>query len=149
TNMEQILTANKNAVDAVLSENDGMAGGVIAALTAQGLAGKVPVSGQDGDKAALNRVALGTQTVDVWKDARLLGKTAGEAATHLCGNAAVSKVKTKPLLQTAGGERRRQQRQEHGDLQDPGREQRQRDPSDAEPDHDGQPQGCPRRGLGD
>src|SRR5690242_8423200 len=32
TNMEQILTANKNAVDAVLSENDGMAGGVIAAL---------------------------------------------------------------------------------------------------------------------
>src|SRR4029077_17169675 len=70
TNMEQILTQNQNKVDAVLSENDGMAGGVIAALTAQGLAGKVPVSGQDGDKAALNRVALGTQTVDVWKDAR-------------------------------------------------------------------------------
>ena len=57
-----------------------MAGGVIAALTAQGLAGKVPVSGQDGDHAALNRVALGTQTVDVWKDARELGKAAGEAA---------------------------------------------------------------------
>ena len=38
-NMEQILTANDNKVDAVLSENDGMAGGVIAALTAQGLAG--------------------------------------------------------------------------------------------------------------
>ena len=39
-----------------------MAGGVVAALEAQGLAGKVPVSGQDGDQAALNRVALGTQT---------------------------------------------------------------------------------------
>ena len=61
-----------------------MAGGVIAALTAQGLAGKVPVSGQDGDAAALNRVALGTQTVDVWKDARELGKAAGEAAVALC-----------------------------------------------------------------
>jgi D-xylose transport system substrate-binding protein len=103
TNMEQILTANKNAVDAVLSENDGMAGGVIAALTAQGLAGKVPVSGQDGDKAALNRVALGTQTVDVWKDARLLGKTAGEAATQLCGNADVSKVKNTAIFSTPGG----------------------------------------------
>jgi D-xylose transport system substrate-binding protein len=103
TNMEQILTANKNAVDAVLSENDGMAGGVIAALTAQGLAGKVPVSGQDGDKAALNRVALGTQTVDVWKDARLLGKTAGEAATQLCGNADVSKVKNTSSFTTPGG----------------------------------------------
>ena len=57
-----------------------MAGGVIAALKAQGLAGKVPVSGQDGDQAALNNVALGNQTVDVWKDARELGKAAGEAA---------------------------------------------------------------------
>ena len=103
TNMEQILTANKNAVDAVLSENDGMAGGVIAALTAQGLAGKVPVSGQDGDKAALNRVALGTQTVDVWKDARALGKSAGEAATQLCGNSDVSKVKNTAIFKTPGG----------------------------------------------
>ena len=34
------------------------------------------MSGQDGDKAALNRVALGTQTVSVWKDARDLGKAA-------------------------------------------------------------------------
>ena len=59
-----------------------MAGGVIAALKAQGLAGKVPVSGQDGDQAALNSVALGNQTVDVWKDARELGKAAGEAAVR-------------------------------------------------------------------
>ena len=50
TNMEQFLTADDNDVDAVLSENDGMAGGVVAALEAQGLAGKVPVSGQDGDQ---------------------------------------------------------------------------------------------------
>jgi len=43
----------------------------------------VPVSGQDGDPGALNRVALGTQTVSVWKDARSLGKAAGEAAVAL------------------------------------------------------------------
>src|SRR5947207_1043097 len=102
TNMEQILTANQNKVDAVLSENDGMAGGVIAALTAQGLAGKVPVSGQDGDKPALNRVALGTQTVDVWKDARLLGKTAGDAAVQLCKNADPSKVAGTAKFTTPG-----------------------------------------------
>jgi D-xylose transport system substrate-binding protein len=82
-NMEQILTKNNNKVDAVVCENDGMAGGVIAALAAQGLAGSVPVSGQDGDHAAINRVALGTQTVSVWKDSRDLGKTAGEAALAL------------------------------------------------------------------
>jgi len=83
--MEQILTANDNGVDAVVASNDGTAGGVVAALTAQGLEG-MPVSGQDGDHAALNRVALGTQTVSVWKDARDLGKAAGEIAVELAGN---------------------------------------------------------------
>ena len=86
TEMEQFLTANNNDVQAVLSENDGMAGGVVSALEAQSLAGKVPVSGQDGDQAALNRVALGTQTVSVWKDARELGKAAGDAAVALCAD---------------------------------------------------------------
>ncbi len=86
-NMEQILTANDNNVDAVIASNDGTAGGVVAALTAQGMEG-IPVSGQDGDHAALNRVALGTQTVSVWKDARELGKAAGEIAVQLGGGTA-------------------------------------------------------------
>ncbi len=81
-NMEQILTAQDNKVDAVVASNDGTAGGVVAALTAQGLEG-MPVSGQDGDHAALNRVATGTQTVSVWKDARELGKAAGMIAVAL------------------------------------------------------------------
>jgi D-xylose transport system substrate-binding protein len=88
-NMEQCLTANNNKIDAVISENDGMAGGVVAALEAQGLAGAVPVTGQDGDKAALNRVALGTQLVSVWKDSRVLGKMAAEAAVALIGGTAM------------------------------------------------------------
>ncbi|MEZ5870514.1 MAG: substrate-binding domain-containing protein [Nitratireductor sp.] len=81
-NMEQCLTSTDNKVDAVLSENDGMASGVVAALTAQGMAG-IPVGGQDGDLAAINRVALGTQTVSVWKNAKDLGKVAAEAANAL------------------------------------------------------------------
>ncbi|MEX0339886.1 MAG: D-xylose ABC transporter substrate-binding protein [Arenibacterium sp.] len=84
-NMEQILTANDNKVDAVVASNDGTAGGVVAALTAQGMDG-IPVSGQDGDHAALNRVAKGTQTVSVWKDARELGKAAAEIAVKLADN---------------------------------------------------------------
>ncbi len=91
-NMEQCLTQNNNAIDAVVSENDGMAGGVVAALEAQGLAGSVPVTGQDGDKAALNRVALGTQLVSIWKDSRALGKVAGEAAVALADGTAIDKL---------------------------------------------------------
>ncbi|MCX8509534.1 MAG: substrate-binding domain-containing protein [Rhodobacteraceae bacterium] len=89
-NMEQILTANNNAVDAVLAENDGMAGGAAAALAAQGL--NVPLGGQDGDLAAINRVARGTQTVSVWKDSRQLGKAAGEIAAQLAGGAALDAI---------------------------------------------------------
>ena len=81
-NMEQILTKNNNKVDAVVASNDGTAGGVVAALRAQNMVG-IPVSGQDGDIAALNRVAKGEQTVTVWKDARSLGKAAGTFAAQL------------------------------------------------------------------
>jgi D-xylose transport system substrate-binding protein len=91
-NMEQILTKNNNKVDAVVSENDGMAGGVVAALAAQGMAGSVPVSGQDGDHAAINRIALGTQTVSIWKDARDLGRISGEAAVDLANNKKMTEI---------------------------------------------------------
>ncbi|MFK5980541.1 MAG: substrate-binding domain-containing protein [Rhizobiaceae bacterium] len=91
-NMEQMLTANDNKIDAVISENDGMAGGVVAALAAQGMAGSVPVTGQDGDLAALNRVAIGTQLVSVWKDSRALGKVAAEAALMLANGKALKDI---------------------------------------------------------
>ena len=100
-NMEQILTANNNNVDAVLSENDGMAGGVVAALSAQGLV--IPVGGQDGDLAAINRVARGSQTVSVWKDARDLGKAAGEIASALADGVAMSDIKGASIFD--GGEK--------------------------------------------
>jgi D-xylose transport system substrate-binding protein len=103
TTTEQLLTAADNDVQAILSENDGMAGGVVAALEAQGLAGQVPVSGQDGDLPALNRVALGTQSVSVWKDARLLGAAAGESAIQLCANPDVTAVEGTAPFTTPGG----------------------------------------------
>jgi D-xylose ABC transporter, substrate-binding protein len=92
-NMEQFLTKNNNKVDAVVAANDGTAGGAIAALAAQGMAGSVPVSGQDADKAALNRVALGTQTVSVFKDARELGRNAAEIALELANGKKLNEIK--------------------------------------------------------
>jgi D-xylose transport system substrate-binding protein len=82
-NMEQILTDNDNNVDAVVAQNDGTAGGAIAALDAQGLAGVVPVSGQDAEVAGLNRIAKGTQTQTVWVDGRIEGTAAAEAAVAM------------------------------------------------------------------
>ncbi len=103
THTEQFLTQANNDVQAVISENDGMATGVVAALEAQGLAGTVPVSGQDGDQTALNRVALGTQSVSVWKDARQLGKAAGEAAVALANGTALGSVAGVVQFDSPGG----------------------------------------------
>jgi len=100
--MEQILTANNDNIQAVLSENDGMATGVVAALHGN-VGGTVKIGGQDADKAALNRVALGTQVVSVWKDATALGKAAGEAALQLCKDPDITKVTGAVASKTAGG----------------------------------------------
>jgi D-xylose transport system substrate-binding protein len=91
-NMEQILTRNNNKVDAVVASNDGTAGGVVAALRAQNMVG-IPLSGQDGDVAALNRVAKGEQTVTVWKDARALGRAAGTYAVQMASGTKLADIK--------------------------------------------------------
>ncbi len=81
--MEQALTANSNKIDAVLAPNDGTAGGAIQALAAQGLAGKVPITGQDAELSGAIRVAQGTQSMTIFKDTRELGKRAIEMAIDL------------------------------------------------------------------
>ncbi len=80
---EQALTANGNKVDAVLAPNDGTAGGCIQALAAQGLAGKVPITGQDAELSGAIRVVQGTQSMTVFKDTRQLGMKAIEMALDL------------------------------------------------------------------
>ena len=63
--------------------NDGTAGGAIQALSAQHLAGKVPVSGQDADLAAVKRVMAGTQTMTVYKPIRQIASEAAKLAVQL------------------------------------------------------------------
>ncbi len=92
SNMEAIIdqaNASGQKIDAILAENDSTALGVVAALTAKSY-GFPPLSGQDGDPANLNNVALGKQYVDVWKNANELGKAAGQAALDLCAGTAMA-----------------------------------------------------------
>ena len=80
---ENALTQNNNDVVAVVASNDSTAGGVVEALRPQGLAGKVLVSGQDADLAALQRVAAGTQTMTVYKPISQIAPRAAEVAVAL------------------------------------------------------------------
>ena len=81
--MENALTANHNDITAVVASNDSTAGGAIQALNAQGLAGKVPISGQDADLAAIKRIVAGTQTMTVYKPIKTLAEKAAEIAIKL------------------------------------------------------------------
>lgn len=65
---ENALTQNNNDVAAVVCTNDGTAGGAIEALAAQGLDGKVIVTGGDCELAAAKRVVEGTQTMTLLKN---------------------------------------------------------------------------------
>lgn len=102
-NMIQILTANDNQIDAVLAANDAIAGGVVAALDTQGMAGAVAVVGQGGDKPALNRIALGMQTATVWKDVRELGYAAGDIASELAEGKKPAEISGAVNYTTPGG----------------------------------------------
>jgi D-xylose transport system substrate-binding protein len=68
--VQNALTANNNKIDAVLAPNDNTAGGVIQALAQVGLAGKVPITGQDAEVTAAQRIVKGTQTMTVFKNTR-------------------------------------------------------------------------------
>ncbi len=74
--MENILTAAGNDVDAVVASNDGTALGALTAMKAQGLAGKVPISGQDATADGCNSIVKGELTVSILKDIRNLGPLA-------------------------------------------------------------------------
>jgi D-xylose transport system substrate-binding protein len=92
--MENILTAVNNKVDAVVASNDGTALGALRALQARGLAGKVPISGQDATAAGCASIVDGGLTMTVFKDIRTLSPLAIDLAIDM-----VNGVKSGPVGQ--------------------------------------------------
>jgi len=80
--VKQALTANKT-IDAIVAANDGTAYGAIRALEEYHLSGKIPVSGQDAELAACQRIVNGTQTMTVYKPISKLAKTAADLAVQI------------------------------------------------------------------
>jgi len=81
--MENILSAQNNKIDAVVASNDGTALGALQAMKAQGLAGKVPISGQDATADGSNSIVKGELTVSIMKDIRLLSPLATDTMDKL------------------------------------------------------------------
>jgi D-xylose transport system substrate-binding protein len=78
-----ITKAGPQSFDAILASNDGTAGGAIQALTEEGLAGKILVTGQDAELAACQRIVAGTQSLTIYKPLKQLATKAAELAVRL------------------------------------------------------------------
>ncbi|MCG8349094.1 MAG: sugar ABC transporter substrate-binding protein [Chloroflexales bacterium] len=87
--MTQALTALSNQVDGVLAANDGTAGGSIAAMKAAGVNPLPPVTGQDAELAAIQRIILGEQYMTVYKAIKPEAEVAAELAYLLLTGAEV------------------------------------------------------------
>lgn len=80
---EQLYTQNGGKIDGVVSANDTMAGGIIARMQAQGVAGEIPVTGQDASTEGLQNILLGYQCGTVYKNTDLEADAASKLAIAL------------------------------------------------------------------
>jgi D-xylose transport system substrate-binding protein len=83
TIFEQMYAKAKGNFVGVNSANDGLGGAVAAVLKKNGVAGKVPVTGQDATDEGLQRVLLGTQCVTVYKAIKAEADAASKLAIAL------------------------------------------------------------------
>lgn len=83
TIFEQIFTATGGEFVGVAAANDGLGGAVISVLDRNGLAGEIPVTGQDATDEGLQRVLAGTQCMTVYKPIREEAEAAAEIAVAL------------------------------------------------------------------
>lgn len=81
--MQQALTALGNKVDGVYCANDGTASGAIAAMKTAGLSPLPPVTGQDAELAAIQRILVGEQYMTVYKAIKPEAEAAAELAYDL------------------------------------------------------------------
>jgi D-xylose transport system substrate-binding protein len=77
------ISEHGRSIDGILASNDGTAGGAVQALSEEGLAGKVIVTGQDAELVACQRIVAGTQSMTVYKPIERLADTAIDMAVQM------------------------------------------------------------------
>lgn len=81
--IKNLLENFDGEIDAIIAANDGTAGGAIEALESVQLVGDIPVSGQDAENDALDRIKAGTQTMTVEKPMEVIAAQAAEMAMKI------------------------------------------------------------------
>ena len=82
---DQLSKYDASEINGVYAANDGQAGGVVAALTGSGVAldELPPITGQDAEIAAIQRILAGEQAMTIYKPIPIEAQTAAEIAVDL------------------------------------------------------------------
>jgi D-xylose transport system substrate-binding protein len=102
TEMAAALTANNNNVQVAYVANDGMAEAAVAALKAQNLNGKVLVTGQDAELAAVRNILTGDQTMTVYKPIKKLADSVAKLVAAMSNGTSTSEFVTAKSTTTGG-----------------------------------------------
>jgi D-xylose transport system substrate-binding protein len=100
TAFEQLYTQNSGKIDGIISANDTMAGGIIARLKANGLNGKVPITGQDASKEGLQAILSGDQCMTVYKAIQKEADAAAKLSIALIKGTDASSIATGTVKDT-------------------------------------------------
>lgn len=100
--MAKLLEENSNQIDAVVASNDGTALGALQALRAQGLAGQIPISGQDATAEGCISILKGELTLTVLKDIRKLSPLTVKIAMQLAMDESIQGLTSYSLSELTG-----------------------------------------------
>lgn len=103
--MEQAITAvGADNISGVYSANDGLASGIIAALKSAGVDELPPITGQDAELAAIQRILTGDQYMTVYKAIRPEAEMAAAMAVAAATGEEYEGTAEHPLTEATDGE---------------------------------------------
>ncbi len=99
---DQLSKYDPTEIAGVYAANDGQAGGVVAAMTGAGVAldALPPITGQDAELAAVQRILAGEQAMTIYKPIPIEAETAAEIAVKLLDGEDVSGTSETGIDQT-------------------------------------------------
>lgn len=89
---DQLSNFDPSTLAGVYAANDGQAGGVVAALTGAGVTTLPPITGQDAELAAIQRILAGEQFMTVYKPYPIEAETAAEVAVAVANGEDVGTI---------------------------------------------------------
>jgi len=91
--IDKIIECSNVKIDGIISTYDGLTDGIASVLKSRNLTNKIPVTGQDAEIAACNRILNGEQLMTVYKPGKTLAYKCAEVVIHLLKKESIPDLK--------------------------------------------------------